>query len=533
MKLIKNLANLISEGSKIKILVDKLGLSNPVAEYLDKTYRKLSIWIANKLIDNYLFDNPGQIPAFLSLSRYREDLVGLLDYIRVGLNGNISTIKDYNLNQLFYAQKKWHDQLQIGSGKINYDETNKVILDFRDSNGSGYYWVDLDTTYSREECDRMGHCGRANENLYSLRSFEKISDKFTLNKSHITAAISDDGTVSQMKGPKNSKPSVELHKYILPLFELTNDDPDRSDATYFIERFRSSYHPETDFQISDLPKEELMNLKSLRPDLFDGLFMKYKLFKLGLIEINPFDQMPMSFDLKISPDNVDHFVGGDWVVREKRLPLSGVPYGRPRKIGMFETILSGNIEDIIDFWLETYELDNLLDNVNQKNISEIWALINQTANENSIEDIPTDLEEAIKRVEDLIDIKQALNDAQNDCNNASTFDKYYETLKSCLEFYGEVIQMDDSGVVIRVPMKDNIESLNDSELQEIINHFMDNLEHGSISDRPESQQFLETVFDYFMATVWRQPKFEISDYWYPDCSHNLFNFYVSDRLANL
>lgn len=115
MKLIKNLANLISEGSKIKILVDKLGLSNPVAEYLDKTYGKLSIWIANKLIDEYLFNNPGQIPSFLSLSGYREDLVGLLDYIRVGLNGNISTIKEYNLDQLFYAQK---------NGTINY----KLVL---------------------------------------------------------------------------------------------------------------------------------------------------------------------------------------------------------------------------------------------------------------------------------------------------------------------------------------------------------------------------------------------------------------------
>jgi hypothetical protein len=198
---------------------------------------------------------------------------------------------------------------------------------------------------------------------------------------------------------------------------------------------------------------------------------------------------------------------------------------------MFETILSGDIWDIIDYY-ETYELDNLLDNLNQKNISEIWALINQTANENSIEDIPTDLEEAIERVEDLIDIKQALNDAKNNCNETSTYDKYYETLKSCLEFYGEVKQMDDSGVVIRVPMKDNIESLNDSELQEIINDFMDNLEHV-FSDRPESQQFLETVFDYFMENVWRLPKFEISDYWYPDCSRDLFNSYVSDKLAEL
>lgn len=528
MKLIKNLANLISEGSKLKILTDKLGLSDYAAAYLDSKYGKLSIWIANKLIDDFLSNHPGHTPLHLLIGHYSEDLVGLLDYIRVGLNGNISSIKDYNLYQLFDAQKKWHDQLQIGSGKINYEETNKVILDFRNPDGLGYYWVDLDTTYSPEECDRMGHCGRASENLYSLRSFEKISDKFTLNKSHITASISDDGTVTQMKGPKNSKPSAQFHKYILPLFQLKNVDPD-SDSINFIERFRSTYRPETDFQIWDLSKEDLMNLNSLRPDLFDGLYNRYKLFKLGLIEANPFDQMQMWFDFKIETDDIDRYVDGDWVVRQIK-PKD--PYGRARKIGMFETILSGDIWDVIEY-NETYELSDLLADLNDINKNKIWDLINETANENSLEEIPTDLEEAIESVEEFIDIKQALNDARNICYENEAYDKYYETLKSCLEFYGDVLQMNDEGVVIRIPMKDNIESLGDLELEELINQFMDGIEHSPASKKPESQQFLETVFDYFTENVWRQPKFQISDYWYPDCSYDTFNSDVSDRLGEL
>jgi hypothetical protein len=528
LKLIKNLANLISEGSKLKILKDKLGLSDFVAAYLDSKYGKLSIWIANKLIDDFLSNHPGDTPLHLRINHYREDLVGLLDYIRVGLNGNISSIKDYNLYQLFDAQKKWHDQLQIGSGKINYDETNKVILDFRNSDGLGYYWVDLDTTYSPEECDRMGHCGRASENLYSLRSFEKISDKFTLNKSHITTSISDDGTVTQMKGPKNSKPSVEFHKYILPLFQLKNDDL-VPDSINFIERFRCTYRPETDFQIWDLSKEDLMNLISLRPDLFDGLYNRYKLFKLGLIEVNPFDQMQMWFDFKIETDDIERYVDGDWVVRQIK---DKGRFNSIRKIGMFETILSGDMWDVIEY-NETYELSDLLADLNDINKNKIWNLINETANENSLEEIPTDLEEAIESVEEFIDIKQELNNARNDCYSNETYDKYYETLKSCLEFYGDVLEMNDEGVVIRVSMKDNIESLSDSELQEIINDFMDNIEHPPASKKSESEQFLERVFDYFTENVWRKPKFQISDYWYPYCKNSEFNSHVFDKLGDL
>ena len=143
------------------------------------------------------------------------------------------------------------------------------------------------------------------------------------------------------------------------------------------------------------------------------------------------------------------------------------------------------------------------------------------------------MEEAIESVEEFIDIKQELNNARNDCYSNETYDKYYETLKSCLEFYGDVLEMTDEGVVIRVSMKDNIESLSDSELQEIINDFMDNIEHPPASKKAESEQFLERVFDYFTENVWRQPKFQISDYWYPYCENSEFNSHVFDRLGDL
>jgi len=62
---------------------------------------------------------------------------------------------------------------------------------------------------------------------------------------------------------------------------------------------------------------------------------------------------------------------------------------------------------------------------------------------------------------------------------------------------------------------------------------MDNIEHPPASKKSESEQFLERVFDYFTENVWRKPKFQINDYWYPYCENSEFNSHVFDRLGDL
>jgi hypothetical protein len=130
---------------------------------------------------------------------------------------------------------QWHDSLEVGQGDINYKETNPTILDLTDENGNGFYWADLNTKNSKDECDRMGHCGKSSYGyLYSLRQNIPINNKYKLNKSVLTAAIGEDGIMYQLKGVKNSKPKDEYHQYILPLFYvLTNyndEDDDGEDA---------------------------------------------------------------------------------------------------------------------------------------------------------------------------------------------------------------------------------------------------------------------------------------------------------------
>ena len=144
--------------------------------------------------------------------------------------------------------------------------SHDVIADFRE-NGEGFYWVDLNTNSSDQECKRMGHCGRTGwgNTLISLREDKFIpGGKYRLNKSHLTASVGNDGTLYQLKGPKNSKPKEEYHKYITPLFYLQGEDG------YLIQGFGSEYAAQQDFKITDLPDESIKELFQSRPDLFKG-----------------------------------------------------------------------------------------------------------------------------------------------------------------------------------------------------------------------------------------------------------------------
>ena len=230
--------NLVMEASKKDVLVNKLGLREEHAEFFDRTCGGLSVIIFKKylrFIFHVMKNSPGEEFTTLSekevieaLNRnssipgnHKQWVQSIMDWVRVGLNGRLNQYQDLNFTELYNESKEWHDSLNLGQGDVNYKEENTIIKDFRDADGYGFYWADLNTNTSDEECKRMGHCGRtgSNNNLYSLRENKKLpGGKFTLNKSHLTASIGNDGILYQLKGPKNSKPQEEFHQYILPLF---------------------------------------------------------------------------------------------------------------------------------------------------------------------------------------------------------------------------------------------------------------------------------------------------------------------------
>jgi hypothetical protein len=168
----------ITEASKVKILIDKLGFSEESANLLDTLCGPLSVWMANKIIEwiKSVYPTPDSVVLGPTKIRpFQPKITSIMDYIRVGLNGNIKDIKNLPFEELYIKSTDWHESLGGGKAKINYQETHPIIIDFRDENGFGYYWVDLETNDSREECERMGHCGRSSKGkLYSLRSVSQI-----------------------------------------------------------------------------------------------------------------------------------------------------------------------------------------------------------------------------------------------------------------------------------------------------------------------------------------------------------------------
>jgi len=525
---------IILEASKVDSLVSKLGLTQENAEKMERICGKLSIIMTNKLKNhiNDILEELGEtnitdesitttLNNQLNRNQFWSSLTSIMDYIRVGLNGDMSTLKDFTFRGMYTKSQEWHDSLEVGQGKINYVEESPIILDFRDENGNGFYWVNLETNYSEEECERMGHCGRtgSNNTLYSLREYKTLpGGKYTLNKSHLTASIGSDGTLYQLKGPKNSKPKEDYHDLILELFYLQDDYGD-----YLIQDFGSEYAGQLDFKLSDLSENTIKLLYLDRPELFNSRGLQRKLIELGIIEKPEVDY---NITLEIPSDSVGDIVDGDWVIRKYKRKITtpaGREYERTEQVTMIETILSG---DIWDLW-ESYDIDwesSLNYYVDSKNENEIETLIRRIAFESDPELLETDfndltLEEKIKEYDDNYEIRSAISNATDNAEADSYYNYLYDTLKSCLEEYGEVKKMDDTGVIININVEPYLNSVDDSD----IDGYMDDCDDD-----------IACVFKEMLSYGHiDKPNFSLDDRWSPDVNEQYFNDILSDRLSEI
>jgi len=525
---IMGIPNLIMEASKKNVLVNKLGLKEEIADYLDRTCGGLSVIMLKKLIDllkggyvdgsnvsdKDVIRDINSNNGFSSL--FRQGLTSIMDWVRVGLNGNLGTYKDDAFVTLLALSKNWHNSLDIGDGDINYVEKNSVILDFRDKDGYGFYWVDLNTNDSPEECDRMGHCGRTDRNntLYSLRETRLLpGGKFTLNKSHLTASINDDdGTLYQLKGPKNSKPKEEYHKYILPLFY--NISGGREQPDFLIRGFGSEYASNLDFKITDLPNETIKELYQNRPELFDSYSLRKKLSELGLIEMKKFGE----FILEIDVDDIGDYVNGDFVYSTRRWK-DAQGFNIEKRIYFFEALLT----EPWDLW-DNYgqgDLDSIIDyHTNNENESKIKEyLLSLSDNPSKYED--HELVELIKELDEDGEVRSALYSALNDAESEDYVNKLQDHLKDKLETYGTVLSLNDAGVKIKVDVQPFIDDyLNDDGLEEIIE------DCGGEED-------LDCIFNEIVRGYYGfdKPKWNFDDRYYPHVDNSYFNDVLSDRLS--
>ncbi len=528
--------DLLVEASKLKILTDKEGLDQEEATLLDRLCGGLSVWMLGR-IKNYLHEVElrnysaegvdinkiivDEINARGYVSRYRQDITGIMDWIRVGLDGNVKPFKNLRLDDLVKKSKEWHNSLGLGEGEISYKEVHPIIKDFRDENGNGFYWADLETKNSPEECDRMGHCGRSSYGyLYSLRETKPINDKYKINKSHLTAAIGADGIMYQLKGPKNSKPKEEFHQYILPLFYVLGGGDEEED--YLVQGFGTEYASQQDFKLSDLPEDVIRNLYQNRPELFEGRAMQRKLVDMGIIEKGSVDY---NITLDLDPDDIGRYVDGDYVYRRYKKKVTspaGQEYERTVEVTMFGMILAGDTWDI--YYNDSNDWQSSLryhvDDENEKVIRSILFQYAMRENDEiTMEDLnEMDTESLIEEYDDNYYVRSAINNATSNAEASDYSDYLYGLLKDALQEYGTIEKMDDSGVILHVNVEPYFNNISEDYLDDYMERCDDDIK--CVFEEMASEGDID------------RPKWDPDDRWYPSVDNGDFNDMLSDYLGD-
>jgi len=528
MKLIESIKQIISEASKKQILLDKIGFNEENAELLDRLCGPLSVWMGKKMMEyqQQFSANWGNIAkqgqeliTQMNTNRFidgqRSKIQSVMDWVRVGLNGNVKEYQNLPFKELYEKSKEWHDSLEVGQGSINYKETHPTLIDFTDEDGNGFYWADLDTKNSEEECERMGHCGRSSYGyLYSLRQVIPINNKYKLNKSVLTAAIGEDGILYQLKGVKNSKPKDEYHQYILPLF-YERGEPEPG-TRYLIEGFGTEYASEQDFKLSDLPEQTIKDLYQNRPELFSSRAMQRLLGKMGIVDIQP---LSTTLVLDITPDDFHRYIdGGTYNSYTNRTT------GVVKRVSIFEEIMEG---DAWNLWgnHDNEDLGSYFQYVMDKPTEEkIWAIVRDMAQRDGVElDEELDLEDAINEVDNDYEIKNAIGSAINDADADDYVNHLQDEIKSALEFYGNVFFFNSDGAKIQI----DLSSLVDVDDEDIDVIFEDNL------NRDRSYN-LEGVLDTLISEDYiEKPDYSPDDRWYPSPDYDVVNENVNYRLDDI
>ena len=526
---------ILTEASKLKILTDKEGLDEDQAKLLDELCGGLSVWMLG-CIKKYLQDvqfkgyweegvdinkiTIDEINNKSVISRYRQSIVGIMDWVRVGLDGNVKPFKNLPLDELVKKSKEWHDSLDIGEADINYVEKNDIIKDFRDENGNGFYWADLDTMDSKEESKRMGHCGQSRYGyIYSLRETRPLNDKYKINRSHLTTAIGHDGIMYQLKGPKNSKPKEEYHNYILPLFYVLGGEGEEDD--YLVKGFGTEYASQQDFKLSDLPDDVIRDLYQNRPELFSGRSMQKKLMDMGVIDKPNIDY---NITLKLDPDDVGRYVDGDYVYRRYKKKVTtpaGQEYDKTVDVTMFELILAGDTWDI--YYNDDPDWTSAFHDVDKENDAQIRNILRKVA-EREDETYHTenfdneDTETLIEIYDDENYIKRAIGGAVSSTESNAYADYLYKELESSLEEYGRVEQMNDEGVILHVDTQRFFDDLSEDYYDEYMERCDDDIKCA----------FEEMVSQGDVD----KPRYNPDERWYPHINSDDFNEDLSWRLSD-
>ena len=276
--------SLLLEADKRQAIMNSFGFNQDWANEFHRLSDKLSIWIADTYIKKIISDNtklivPDTDPKETTVrilnstspnesnhwnqwvDTYKSKYEYILHWIRAPRREALN-IRELTLDSAYAMAEEWHENLEI-SKENDFKEEGDVFIDYRNSDGTGYYWVHLHSNYCSKEADRMGHCARSSNG--ELISFRKINE-FGEGESYLTVDYRPGGIIGDFHRHGNNKPTARFHKQIVdflintkfPVTNLTRDGVHR----YY-----------DNFMLSDLSPADLKRVRdnnaSLRYDITD------------------------------------------------------------------------------------------------------------------------------------------------------------------------------------------------------------------------------------------------------------------------
>ena len=280
------LESLLTEKDNRRILIDKEGVSEEIANWAHELSDKLSIWIVKSLKDKYarytanLPQKPSLDDYYMSLDSDYKDIIALTkkqnkpnfnlkeltfdealsyvpryEYIESWLNDPAVTY--VNLAAISWDEaetmaRDWHNSLTVGGEIEGLDDGSELIHKFPD----GYYWSLTKAKRCTKSAKSMGHCGTAaREGMWLLHLRKNNKEAVTVDW-HPTEKFS-----IQIKGKGNNKPHPKYFPYITWLIRDWGN----------IEQLRTDkgHRPETNFHLGDLDPDVAADIYGKKPNIMN------------------------------------------------------------------------------------------------------------------------------------------------------------------------------------------------------------------------------------------------------------------------
>ncbi len=282
-----------------------------------------------------------------------------LDIMRHYLGLPIQEIQDYQfswqsadeiLNTFADYETVWKEtRSQEVSHGGDYEEREiEPIIKFPD----GSAWFDLKRTHCSIEANAMGHCGNSAgwEDTHTILSYRTPVPGTNRWVPHMTFILDKEhGTLGEMKGRGNEKPTEKYHPYIIELLKKP-----------YIKGFgNGGYEPENNFNINDLPTEQAKALKEMKPgfrtiaDQYEMGGMTENLVARIIDLLGYITQEKITYDEKTNYFYVEWFSSLSYAVE-----LLGGEVAE-----WVNGVLNGSVDHTYDYYVADYEIEDLFDNL--------------------------------------------------------------------------------------------------------------------------------------------------------------------------